>query len=202
MSTPPAASAIELRRATVADAAALANLHASEIDEGFLVALGGPFLRRIYRRAVLSSRAFAIAAVDGERVVGFVAAAEETRAFYREFLSRDAIVAGLVALPRIARSPRRVWETLRYGVRDDGDDLPDAEIFAVAVDPSQRGVGVGGRLVVAALDELEARGIVGARVVAAAGNGAALRMYRGAGFRNRATIEVHRDVPQEVLVWP
>jgi hypothetical protein len=39
-------------------------------------------------------------------------------------------------------------------------------------------------------------------VVTATGNPRAHRMYERAGFRQRRLIEVHRGVPQEVLVWP
>ena len=50
------APAPRLRRATVADADAISALHASCIAEGFLVTLGPAFLRRLYRRVVLSER--------------------------------------------------------------------------------------------------------------------------------------------------
>src|SRR5205085_2728487 len=77
------------RRATLDDVDTIVDLHAGRIADGFLVTLGRPFLRRLYRRMVRSPRAFALVAEDGGNVCGFVAAAEDTGAFYREFLVRD-----------------------------------------------------------------------------------------------------------------
>lgn len=62
------------RRATVADVDAISALHASCIAEGFLVTLGPRFLRRLYRRVVLSPRAFAFVVDAPTGVVDRVAA--------------------------------------------------------------------------------------------------------------------------------
>jgi hypothetical protein len=53
----------------------------------------------------------------------------------------------------------------------------------------------------AALGELRDRGVTQAHVVTATTNTAAHRMYLACGFERRATIEVHRGVAQELLVW-
>jgi ribosomal protein S18 acetylase RimI-like enzyme len=94
-----------------------------------------------------------------------------------------------------------VLETLRYGTAAHNGDLPPAEVLAVAVDEGARGRGIGLTLVSSALDEMRRRGIDGARVVTVAGNDAALHMYVAAGFERHSRTEVHRGVPQEVLVW-
>ena len=191
------------RPAVAADVSDIAALHAACIHEGFLVRLGRPFLRRLYRRAARSSHAFVLVIGDDNKgdVRGFIAATEDTRAFYREFLARDALVAGIVALPRIAGAIRSVFETLRYGVRDHGD-LPAAEILAVAVSADLRGQGAGVALITAALRELSCRGIASARVVTAVDNDAALHAYERAGLRRCGMTQVHRGVAQAVLVWP
>src|SRR5260221_5884950 len=97
----------------------MSALHASCIAEGFLVTLGPRFLRRLYRRVVLSPRAFAFVVDTPAAVRGYVACAIDTEAFYRDFVRHDGLVAGAVALPRLVRAPRRVWETWRYGARAD-----------------------------------------------------------------------------------
>jgi ribosomal protein S18 acetylase RimI-like enzyme len=179
----------------------VAALHASEIPHGFLVNLGPGFLRRLYARVARSGTAFLVVDEDAEGVAGFVAVAERTGTLYREFLVHDGIAAGLAAAPRVLRAPRRTWETLRYG-GSGGDDLPPAEILAVAVSPRRRGLGVGAALVDAATAELRRRGVPAARVVTDAGNEAALALYARCGFRPHSTAEVHAGVSQEVLVWP
>jgi ribosomal protein S18 acetylase RimI-like enzyme len=194
-------SVVNTRPAVAADVSGIAALHATCIQEGFLVRLGRPFLRRLYRRAVRSPHAFVLVTGGDGDVRGFIAATEDTRAFYREFLVRDAVIAGIVALPRIAGATRSVFETLRYGVRDHAD-LPKAEILAVAVSADLRGQGAGVGLITAALRELAYRGIASARVVTAVDNDAALRAYERAGLRRCGTTQVHRGVAQAVLVWP
>jgi ribosomal protein S18 acetylase RimI-like enzyme len=183
------------------DAPAVATLHAERIGEGFLVTLGPRFLTRLYRRMVLSPHALLVVAESGAKFVGFVAAATDTRRFYGDFLRRDAVLAALAAAPAGLRTPRRVWETLRYGTSSD-DDLPTAEILSIAVVGDAAGQGIGGALLATAQEELARLGSLEARVVTAVGNDAALAMYQRAGFRRRARTEVHAGVPQEVLVWP
>ena len=198
-----------VRFATVADVDSVAALHAERISEGFLVTLGPAFLRRLYRRIATSPRAFVIVMDDPEhnpRVCGFVAVAESTSALYREFLVHDGLAAGLAATRGIVRSPRAVVETLRYGLRGGGDGGREqpagAEVLATAVaaDCGKRGIGT--RLVRAAVEELTRRGAVSARVVTATGNLAAVRAYERGGFRLSGIDEVHRGVPQQLLVWP
>jgi ribosomal protein S18 acetylase RimI-like enzyme len=188
------------RTASLADADAVAAIHAERIAEGFLVTLGAPFLRRLYRRIVRSPHAFVLVADDDRGVCGFVAVAEDTRRLYREFLVRDALVAAIAAAPAVVRAPGRVWETLRYGTAG-GDDLPPAEILAVAVTARAERRGIGVALVRAAVDELARRTIAAARVVTAVGNEPALAMYERAGFRRFRRTDVHKGVAQEVLVW-
>jgi len=87
--TEPSAPGLTLRFANLEDVDAVASLHASRISEGFLVTLGPAFLRRLYRRVVLSHGAFLLVADDTRTVCGFIAVAESTRALYREYLLRD-----------------------------------------------------------------------------------------------------------------
>jgi ribosomal protein S18 acetylase RimI-like enzyme len=190
------------RPAVLADVTAVARLHIDRFPQGFLPKLGSRPLERLYRHLVESPNAFVLVADDAEGVNGFVAAAEDTRRVYREFFRRHGVAAALLASPAALRAPRKVWETMRYGDRAGRGNLPSAEILAVAVAERARGTGVGPGLLAAALDEFRRRGITGARVVTAAGNSQALRLYQGAGFRRREHIEVHKGVSQEVLVWP
>jgi glycosyltransferase involved in cell wall biosynthesis/ribosomal protein S18 acetylase RimI-like enzyme len=192
---------LTVRAATAADVPAMALLHDRCITEGFLATLGASFLRRLYRRIVRSPEAFALVAAEGDEVRGFVAVAHDTRRLYREFLLHDAVPAGAAAATAAVRAPARVLETLRYGTVARDGDLPHAEILAVAVDANARERGIGRRLVSSSLDELRRRGIDAARVVTVVGNEAALRMYVAAGFELHSRTEVHRGVPQEVLVW-
>ena len=189
-----------VRTARVEDAAAIAAMHTQRIGDGFLATLGPRFLQRLYARMVHSPHAFVLVADDGTGVLGFVAVAESTSGLYREFIRYDGIRAVRAALPALARAPRRVWETFRYGT-ERADDLPRAEVLAVAVGAAMQHRGVGSALLRAALAELHCRGVDGARVVTAMGNDAALRLYERAGFRRHSRTQIHSGVTQQVLVW-
>jgi ribosomal protein S18 acetylase RimI-like enzyme len=190
-----------LRPAVAADADRLADLHIDRIREGFLSSLGVPFLRLLYRRIVGSPSSFALVAVDEEGVAGFVAVAIDVKALYKSFVLRDGARAGVVAAPRLARSARKVLETLRYPSADGGERLPAAEILSVSVADRASRQGVGGQLVAAALGELQQRDVRSVKVVAGADNVAALRLYERSGFVRHSRIAVHAGTPSEVLVW-
>ena len=207
--TAPDHGEMTLRFATVADVDAVAAIHADRIAEGFLVTLGPAFLRRLYRRIVLSPGAFVLVvdAPDGAEkngepgVCGFVAVAESTGALYREYLLHDGLAAAVAAARGIIRAPRSVWETLRYGLRG-GSHATGAEVLATAVASGFERRGIGARLVRAAVDEIRRRGVGSARVVTALGNVAAVRAYERGGFHVSGIDEVHRGVTQQLLVWP
>jgi len=99
------------------------------------------------------------------------------------------------------RAPRSVFETLRYGLRDEAGET-GAEVLSTAVAADRGGRGIGTRLVQAAVAELRRRGVPSAHVVTAAGNVAAVHAYEGGGFRAGGHREVHRGVAQQLLVWP
>ncbi len=70
---------------------------------------------------------------------------------------------------------RRVTETLRHGTDGDAGSGRGTELLAIAVDPHQRGGGVGQALVVAFLDQVVADGGDAAHVVVGADNASAVQ---------------------------
>jgi len=188
-----------VRAGTDADASAAARLHAAAIREGFLSSLGPRFLTRLYRRMVRDPGSFVLVAEEDGAVIGHAAATESVGRLYRRFLVRDGVVAGIATAPQLLSQWRSVLETLRYP--SGNDDLPEAELLAVAVDAGPRGRGVGRALVAAAREELLRRGVSDARVVVAADNEPALRLYTSSGFRPSASIEVHAHTTSQVLTW-
>jgi len=193
---------VTIREALAGEAATVARLHAEGIPDGFLVSLGPAFLRRLYARAIRSGRAEVLVATaaSGE-VVGFVAVADDVRAFFTDFLVRDGVAAAFTAAAGVLRAPRSVFETLRYGGRVPAAG-PAAEILALAVDPGARGRGLGTALAAAAIAGVRSRGGERVRVLTAVGNDAAARAYTGAGMRRRGRDAVHGDVVQDVFEWP
>ncbi len=188
-----------IRTGTEQDARTAARLHAEEITEGFLSTMGPRFLTLLYRRVVRWPRSFLLVAEHDGSLVGYAAATEDVGRLYRQFLLKDGLPAVAAVAPRLVRRWHSALETLRYPTAHQ--ELPSAELLAVAVASAARGRGIGRALVAAANAELARRGVDDARVVVAAENGPAIALYRSSGFHPAASVRVHGNRRSEVLTW-
>jgi ribosomal protein S18 acetylase RimI-like enzyme len=187
-----------VRTGAVSDAAAAAALHIGQIREGFLTVLGLRFLRRLYRRVARVPGSFLLVVEDDATTVGFLAGSTDVASLYRTFVWCDGAAAVLACGWRLLRSWRRVLETLRHGTGGAGEG---AELLAVAVDPIVQGRGAGTLLVERFLTEIGLRGQDAAYVVVAAGNEAAVALYRRAGFRPVKRFELHPGTESLLMQW-
>jgi glycosyltransferase involved in cell wall biosynthesis/ribosomal protein S18 acetylase RimI-like enzyme len=195
---------VVIRPATVADAAAMARLHADGMPDAFLPTLGQPFLARLYRAIAADPNAVALVAEGVDGVVGFAAGVTSVRAFYRRFARGHGPAAALVAAPHLVRPRvvRQVLETARYPAQGDAGNgrLPDAELLSIAVDPAWRAGGTGRALADGVLAGLAARGVGELKVVVGAANPGANRFYAKVGFREAGHLTVHQGTPSKVWI--
>lgn len=199
---PPHRRRIVLRPGRRDDAAALARLHRDALPGSFLPTLGEGFLRRLYVALVTDPSGVVVVAEEAGAVVGLIAAVESVSRFYRRFLVRHGVAAGLAAAPRLLRPEvlRKAFETARYA--GNGDGLPEAEILSVALAPASRGRGTGKALVLGALERLGEMGVGEGKVIAGAELEAANRLYAGMGFTRVGTLAVHDGEASNVWVFP
>jgi ribosomal protein S18 acetylase RimI-like enzyme len=200
--TPPEPIMIDrvtIRKARPDDATALAVLHSSGIDSGFLPRLGPRFMRRLYQALIEFDDGLVLVADDGFGPVGFVAGVLDTGHFYRSFLRHHGVAAGWAAVPSALRPSvmSRVWESLRY----EGTDSPGAELLAMALIPAVRGQSLGTRLGGRFLEQIAEAGAPEVRVVVGSGNSHAIAAYRKMGFIKTGTIEVHVGDESVVMTW-
>jgi glycosyltransferase involved in cell wall biosynthesis/ribosomal protein S18 acetylase RimI-like enzyme len=200
----PLPGLLVIRRATAADAAAMARLHTEGMPDAFLPTLGQPFLTRLYRAIAADPDAVAIVAERVDGVVGFAAGVTSVGAFYRRFARRHGPMAALAAAPRLIR-PRVAWrllETVRYPSQVDAgnDRLPDAELLSIAVDPAWRVSGTGRALAEGVLAALADRGVGELKVVVGVANLVANRFYARVGFREAGHLTVHQGTPSNVWI--
>jgi ribosomal protein S18 acetylase RimI-like enzyme len=195
--SPPA----QVRSATDADAPASAALHAGQISEGFLSALGPGFLRRLYRRIGRSPESFLLIAANHGTTVGFVAGSTDVARLYRSFLWHDGIPAGLQAAGSLISGWRRVLDTLGHASSGGPGAGRGPELLAIAVDPGWQGRGIGRLLVGAFLDEVGARGADAAHVVVGADNRGAVSLYERAGFVTVERFELHAGTESLLMQW-
>ncbi|MGD0393682.1 MAG: N-acetyltransferase [Acidimicrobiales bacterium] len=195
--TPP----VEVRRGTDADAPVSAALHAGQISQGFLSALGPGFLRRLYRRIGRSPESFLLVAASQGATVGFVAGSTNVAGLYRSFLLHDGIPAGLQAAGSLITGWRRVLDTLGHASAGGTGSGRGPELLAIAVDPAWQGHGVGRLLVRSFLDEVSDRGGDAAHVVVGAGNRSAVSLYERAGFVTVQRFELHAGTESLLMQW-
>ena len=192
-----------IRPATVADAAAMARLHADGMPDAFLPTLGPRFLARLYRALAADPDAVALVAEGVDGVVGFAAGVPSVGGFYRRFARGHGPAAALAAAPRLVRPSvaRRLLETVRYPATGNGDGpMPDAELLSIAVAPGWRAGGTGRALADGVLDGLAGRGVGDIKVVVGAANQGANRFYAKVGFREAGQLTVHQGTPSNVWI--
>lgn len=191
---------VEIRPGTSLDAANCAALHADQISQGFLPALGQPFLRRLYRRIARFPDAFLLVAEHERTAAGFIAGCAGVGGLYRSFLLRDGIPAAATAIRPAVANWRLVLDTLGHATSGSGEGR-GSELLAIAVDPSWQGHGVGQALVGAFLEEVAARGGDAAHVVVGADNQAAVGLYERCGFQTVEHFELHAGTESLLMQW-
>lgn len=199
---PPSSINLSLRDAVGTDAESIARLHLETIDTGFLSSLGAGFLEVLYRSMVESESASVIVADNDGVVVGFVAGAVGTGAFYREFIRRNFFAAAYRLIPALLRPStwKRLWETARYGGDSKGAHSR-AELLSMAVAPRTRRSGLGVALVTALQDWFERKGVEFVKVVVGADNAPAISLYSRCGFEKLRELEVHRGTTSIEMLW-
>jgi glycosyltransferase involved in cell wall biosynthesis/ribosomal protein S18 acetylase RimI-like enzyme len=196
---------VVIRPARAGDAGAMARLHADGMPGAFLPTLGQRFLARLYQALATDPQAVALVAEGPDGVVGFAAGVVSVGGFYRRFAGRHGPAAAVAAAPRLVRPAvlASLLETVRYPARAATPEvvgLPDAELLAIAVDPSARAGGTGRALADGVLDGLGARGAGQVKVVVGAANGGANRFYERVGFQPAGQLSVHQGTPSNVWI--
>ncbi|MBO3701655.1 MAG: GNAT family N-acetyltransferase [Candidatus Accumulibacter sp.] len=172
----------------------VAQLHASNIDQGFLSSLGTPFLALLYEAIDANESSVLLIARHEGRVVGFVTGAEGMGPIYRQLLRRWASLAGAL-LPAVV-SPHKLWkiaEILLMGKKPQPlSDLPHAELLSIAVDPALRSQGHAGALYRGLVEHFRQRGVDRFRIVVGEPLAAAHHFYSRMGAEPVGRIEVHQ----------
>lgn len=170
---------LDVRPATPADAAAIAELHARLLPHGFFAELGQGFLRAYHRSFMASPHAVSIVACRSGRVVGLIAGALDAGEHQRFVIRHHGVrllTAGAAALAvrpalllrflttrlgrygrgllRAARPPQEVTGP----ATEERGQPPVAVLTHVAVDSLVQGEGGGSALVEAFVNEVRRRG--------------------------------------------
>lgn len=190
-----------IRAMTPTDAASVAELHVSQISEGFLSSLGPRVLASIYQALPRTSVGFGFIADRGGQVIGFVTCATQLNRLYRGILCRKGLVLSWRLIRHFLRlrTLQKMVQTIFYPGKVRLLQVPDAEVLSVVTAPAARGLGVASRLMACAFAEFKRRGCPQVKVLVGADLGPANAYYLKNGFTLVGTIS-HHDRPENIYV--
>jgi ribosomal protein S18 acetylase RimI-like enzyme len=175
-------------------AQAVAALHIQGIDKGFISSLGIKFVTALYEAIAQSSSSFGFTAEDDDgRVLGFVTFTTNLNRLYKTVVAKRGwrfafLLAGkMFSLQRL----KKVFETLFYPSRVEKMDLPSAELLSIAVDSQNHRAGLGTELIRKSFEQCRQKGLDRVKVLVAADNEPANRLYQKCGFEFVGQIENH-----------
>lgn len=172
----------------------VAELHATNIDQGFLSSLGLRFLALLYRAIDESPSSVLLVAEHEGRIIGFISGGIGMRAIYSRMLRHWPQL--LLALIPTLISPRRllrIIEILRYsaGGVEAVAKLPHAELLSLAVDRAFRGQRYAEILYQRLAAYFEQHGIPEFKITVGSTLEPAHRFYRKMGAEPVAELELH-----------
>lgn len=179
-------------------------IHRKEIGQGFLSSLGDKALQLIFSLAAESESGVLLVARDTaqkDQAGGFLLGTFNTNAFYKDFLLRKSLAAVFGLIPKLLSFERlrKALETLLYPTKEKADDMPQAELFDIAVLKEYQGTGMAQMLFHCFSDTLAERGFKEFKITTGESLVRAQRFYESLGAQIVASIEIHKG--QRTLVY-
>lgn len=173
-------------------------IHMSTFKGFFLESLGSRFLRELYRGYIEDPYGICLVAINGTKVVGFVAGTTHPDDFFRRLLRNRWYAFALAGASSLTRHPIRVGRKYLSAIHYRGEkpqDIPRAALLSsIGVAPGWTGKGVG-RMLLSSFCE-NAR-TAGAPIVYLTtdrdGNDAVNQFYCMNGFRLYSTFQKDRN---------
>ena len=179
----------------------VAKLHISGISTGFISSLGQGFVTALYEAIAEDKNSFCLIAIEDEKVLGFVAFSTNLSKLYKFVALKKSFKFGFILAKKLlsVTNIKKVWSNLFYPSKMKKMDLPDAELLSIVVSPAGRGKGIAKQLTDAGFEECKNRGIEKVKVLVAADNEPANKLYQKCGFELAIQINSH-DVLSNVYV--
>lgn len=150
---------MQIDLAKKSDVLEVAQIHKSEINKGFLSFLGIPVLSRFYKSVVSSNNSFCFVARDNNKIVGFVAGSTDLAGFNKYFFKKYLLILILIMISNVFNP------FVRKKIKDNflhlkkKDNLPSAELLAIAIDRGFQGKGLGTNLLQEFISEMKNRNV-------------------------------------------
>jgi ribosomal protein S18 acetylase RimI-like enzyme len=171
----------------------VAELHISGIATGFISSLGMDFVTVLYEAIAEDENSFGFVAVEDDKALGFVAFSTNLSKLYKFVILKKGLKFGFVLARKMfsLQNIKKVWSNLFYPKKMKQMDLPDAELLSIVVLRQAQGKGIAKRLIDVSLKECANRGIEKVKVLVAADNESANKLYEKCGFELITQIDSH-----------
>jgi ribosomal protein S18 acetylase RimI-like enzyme len=133
---------VTIRPMLMADVGAVTAVHLAAFPGYFLSFLGPSFLRELYRAIVSDDEGIAFVAVDGDRLIGFVAGTA-TGGFYRRAARRRWFRFAVASTGALMRRPAIVRRLVRALYAPPAPSSQGAPLMSLAVGPNAQRTGTG-----------------------------------------------------------
>jgi ribosomal protein S18 acetylase RimI-like enzyme len=170
-----------------------ASLHIHGIPTGFISSLGQEFVAALYEAIAEDKNSFGFVAVEDDKVLGFVAFSINLSRLYKYVALKKGFKFAFVLAKSVLSLQviKKVWDNLFYPSKMRKMDLPDAELLSIVIAPEGRGRGIAKQLVDEGFGECQKRKIEKVKVLVAADNEAANKLYKKCGFQFHSEINSH-----------
>jgi len=174
-------------------ASQVARLHIEGISTGFISSLGHEFVTALYEAIVESEYSFGFVAVENDKVLGFVAFTTNLNSLYKSIMFKKGLRFAFLLAGKMFSFQRikKVFETVFYPSRIEKMVLPKAELLSIAISDEARGRGLATQLTQQGFTECAKRGITKVKVLVAASNEPANKLYLKCGFTLAGQIDSH-----------
>ena len=192
---------IVIKHVTHEEIFSMANFHIEGISEGFISSLGSNFVLALYEAISKDDNSFCLIAEESGKALGFVAFSKNLNKLFKSIIKRNGFKFVLAIGLRIFRPSvcKRVIQDLFYPTKTSELNLPQAELLSIVVDPAYQGKGIAKQLCLAGLEECRIRGIDKVKVLVAASNETANKLYKKCGFELLAEVDSH-SIPSNIYV--
>jgi ribosomal protein S18 acetylase RimI-like enzyme len=171
----------------------VAKLHIEGISTGFISSLGVGFVTALYEAIAEDENSFGFVAVEDDKVLGFVAFSTNLSKLYKHIVFKKGLKFGFILAKKMLsiQNVKKIWSNIFYPKRMKQMNLPDAELLSIVVSPEGRGKGIAKQLIEKGFSECANRGIDRVKVLVAADNKPANKLYQKCGFELHSQIFSH-----------
>ena len=190
---------MEIRQIRPEDARAAASLHIEGQPGTFLTSLGEEFLTAFYAGLCDSRWGYSFVAVEGDNPLGVIVGASDTRALFKEFITKRGVHLAIPVLRRLLSRPSLLGGVLqsffypsKVGAASGEDESgAAAEFLFIGVSVQARRQHIGSKMLHVLIEESRRRGCTALQSTVHVDNRESNAFHEKFGFQIVGSMELH-----------